>query len=148
MASSKVRANQNNRKGCTQTQLTICNRKPPILLFHFELALSLHRRIVLVFVHLVLLFTRLNLGVNFRLLGWRGRRHDYEWFGNVWVLGLGDKDWGVFRSAGKTTSDLSAWGATDSGQPNKNRKIGRGVGIGRVRTASQQRASAKRGIWQ
>lgn len=33
---------------------------------------------------------------------------------NVWVLGLGDKDWGVFRSAGKTTSDPSAWSATDS----------------------------------
>lgn len=89
------------RKTCKETQLTICNREPPILLLHLELALSL-RRIVLVFVHLFLVFARLHLGFNLRFLRRRGGRHGYEWFRNSMpVL------WASNRSAGTTTSDLN-----------------------------------------
>lgn len=66
--SSKVRANQNHRQAARRTQLTICNRKPPILLLHLELALTLCLSILLVFVHLLLLFAGLRPGL-FMLLG-------------------------------------------------------------------------------
>lgn len=89
------------QKTCKETQLTICNREPPILLLHLELALSL-RLVLLVFVHVFLVFARLHLGFNLRFLRWRGGRHDYEWFRkSMRVL------WASNRSAGTTTSDLN-----------------------------------------
>jgi hypothetical protein len=71
------------------TRLTICNRKPPILLLHLKLAM-MSLRVVVVLVHMLLFFTRLHLGVEFWFFRRRGRRHGYEWFGYVQqILGLG-----------------------------------------------------------
>lgn len=90
------------QKTCKETQLTICNREPPILLLYLELALSL-RLVLLVFIHLLLVFARLHLGFNLRFLRRRGRRHDYEWpRKSVRVLWASK-----IRSAGTTTSDLN-----------------------------------------
>lgn len=58
-------------KTCKETQLTIRNRKPPILLLHLKFALTLCLSILLVFVHLFLLFARLRPGLFMLLRGMR-----------------------------------------------------------------------------
>ena len=91
---------------CKRTRLTICNRKPPILLLHLKLAM-MPLRVVLFLVHVLWFFTRLHLGVEFWFLRRRGRRHDYEWFEYVQrILGLGVN--ACVSLCCQTTSDLNA----------------------------------------
>lgn len=73
----KGRANQEDRRCCKETQLTICNRQPTILLLDLELALRVRVRVVLFLVHLLLLFARLNFRIHLRVLRGRGRRHGF-----------------------------------------------------------------------
>lgn len=94
-------------------QLTVCNRKPPILFLHLEIRMALALRILFLIHLLVVVFARLRFGVHLRLLRWRGRRH-YEWSGYVRrVVTLGVKAWLV---CWQTTSDSrGGWCAVESG---------------------------------
>lgn len=98
MRGNRERPAQQQRQGtrkseqwdkCKRTRLTICNRKPPILLLHLKLAM-MSLRVVLFLVHVLWFFTRLHLGVKFWFLRRRGRRHNYGRFEYVQrILGLG-----------------------------------------------------------